>query len=270
MATGDIEERESLFSFDGFDPQNDDDDSGMSLVEHLEELRVRIFKSLIAVVVGTILAFVFRDYIIHFLENPLPQSADMLTHGQLVVTELMGSFTVSLLISVAAGIVVALPVILYQAWAFISPGLYAHEKKHAVPFIFIGMILFLMGMVLAYFVLRFPVEWLVTFGKGTFTELVTANSYFTFVAFFVLIFGIVFEIPLVLTFLAKIGLVSVDTLRKKRAPAHVGMWIAATFITPGADIYSPVIIGVAASFLYELTIIFIHFAVKKKEATEVE
>ena len=268
MATGDVEERESLFSFDGFDPEGEDDDSAMSLVDHLEELRWRIFKSLIAVVVGTVLAFIFRDYIIHILEAPLPKEADSLTHGTLVVTELMGSFTVSLLISVAAGIVVGLPVILYQAWAFISPGLYVHEKKHAVPFIFIGLILFVMGMVLAYFVLRFPVQWLVTFGQGTFTELVTANSYFTFVAFFVIIFGIVFEIPLVLTFLAKIGLVSIEMLTKKRATAHIGMWIAATVITPGADIYSPVIIGVAASFLYELTIIFIRITTKKEVEAE--
>lgn len=270
MATGDIEEQEALFSFDGFDPEGEDDDSAMSLVDHLEELRKRIFVALIAVAIGTIVAFIFRDYIIHFLEAPLPQEADSLTRGQLVVTELMGSFTVSLLISFAAGVVVALPVILYEAWAFISPGLYAHEKKYAVPFIFIGIVLFLMGMTLAYVVLRFPVQWLVNFGKGTFAELVTANSYFTFVAFFVLIFGIVFEIPLILTFLAKIGLVSVDTLRKKRAPAHIGMWIAATFITPGADIYSPVIIGVAASFLYELTILFINFTMKKKAEAEAE
>ena len=265
MATGDIEEREDLLSFNvfGSDDNNDDDDDAMSLVDHLEELRWRIFKALIAVIVGTIIAFIFRDYIIKFLENPLPKQADTLTHGRLVVTELMGSFTVSLLISFAAGVVVALPVILYQTWAFISPGLYAHEKKNAVPFIFVGLILFLMGIALAYVVLRYPVEWLVTFGSGTFTELVTANSYFTFVAFFVLIFGIVFEIPLVLTFLAKVGIVSVETLRKKRATAHIGMWIAATFITPGADIYSPIIIGVAASFLYELTIIFIRFTVKK-------
>lgn len=100
-------------------------------------------------------------------------------------------------------------------------------------------------------------QWLVNFASDSFTELVSADSYFTFVAFFLLAFGIVFEIPLVLTFLAQLGLVTSQTLRRKRPTAHIGMWIAATFLTPGADFYSPIILGVAMSFLYELTIVFI-------------
>ncbi len=240
----------------------EDDESSMSLVDHLEELRWRIFKSLIAIVVGGIVAFIFRNQIIQFLEIPLPsQQADVIGN-KLIVTGLAEGFTVFLKMAFAGGFILALPVVLYQTWAFIAPGLLEKEKKYAVPFIFIGIFLFLAGIALGFIVLRYPVQWLVTFASSSFTELVTADSYFTFVAFFMLAFGLVFELPLVITFLAQIGVVTSDTLKKRRAASHVGMWIAATFLTPGADIYSPVILGVAMSCLYELTIIFIKITKK--------
>ena len=245
---------ESIFTSsedDGNDP------SAMTLVEHLEELRWRIFKSVIALVITSIVAFIFRNQIVHLLELPLPTGqADVIGH-KLVVTGLMEGFTVFLMISIAAGFVLALPIILYQVWGFISPGLLEKEKKYAVPFIVIGIVLFAAGITLGYIVLRYPVEWLVTFASDSFTELVTAGSYFTFVAYFLLAFGIVFEIPLVLTFLAEVDLISSRTLTRKRAASHIGMWIASTFLTPGADIYSPIFLGVAMSCLFELTIIFI-------------
>jgi len=236
--------------------------TNMSLVDHLEELRWRILKSLIAIAVGSVIAFIFRERIVSFLAAPLPQGAEMLTHGKIVVTGITEGFTVFLLVSIAAGVILALPVLLYQTWAFVAPGLYAHEKRAAVPFIFIGLALFVVGVGLGYIVLRYPVEWLVTFASNTFVELITADSYFTFVAFFILAFGLVFELPLVLTFMAQVGLVTSETLQKKRASSHIGMWIASTFLTPGADIYSPIILGTAMSFLYELTIVFIRWTKK--------
>ncbi len=93
-------------------------------------------------------------------------------------------------------------------------------------------------------------------------ELVTASSYFGFVAFFLLAFGITFELPLVLTFLAKVELLTIETLKKKRAAAHIGMWVAAAVLVPGADPYTPVILGAAMSILYEISIIFIGIVVK--------
>lgn len=262
MASNDIDQQDALFDFSAFNSNDDDDGSAMSLVDHLEELRWRIFKCLIAIAIGTIIAFIFRDYIIKFLELPLPSEANHFVGGKLTVQGLTEGFTVFLLVSFAVGVVVSLPVILYQTWAFIAPGLYEREKKYAIPFIFIGIVLFCIGITLGYIVLRYPVQWLVDFSSTSFTELITANSYFTFVAFFVLVFGLIFELPLVLTFLAQVGLVSGDTLRSKRPTAHIGMWIASTFLTPGADIFSPIILGVSMSFLYELTIIFIRITKK--------
>ncbi|HET9919616.1 MAG TPA: twin-arginine translocase subunit TatC [Ktedonobacteraceae bacterium] len=262
MTTSNMNQQDTMTAPDDYGLYEDEDGSGMTLIEHLEELRKRIFKALIAIVVGAVIAFIFRYQIMQFLQYPLPKGADSLTHGQLVTTGLAEGFTVYLMVSVAAGFILALPVILYQTWAFIAPGLYEHEKKYAVPFIFIGIALFAAGISVGYIVLRFPVQWLVAFASDSFTELVTASSYFTFVAFFVLAFGIVFELPLVLTFLAQIGLITSETLTKKRPAAHVGMWVAATFLTPGADIYSPVILGVSMSCLYELTVLFIKFTKK--------
>ena len=257
MAT--IDQQDPMATVDDYstDEEEELDESAMSLVDHLEELRWRIFKSIIAVVVGAIAAFFFRVQIMTFLTWPLPKTADQIGKGKLIVTGLAEGFTVFLKLSLAAGILIAIPVILYQIWAFVAPGLYEREKKTAVPFIFVGIVLFLAGISLGYIVLQYPVQWLVNFASDSFTELVAADSYFTFVAFFLLAFGIVFEIPLVLTFLAQLGLVTSQTLRRKRPTAHIGMWIAATFLTPGADFYSPIILGVAMSFLYELTIVFI-------------
>jgi len=257
MAT--IDQQDPMATVDDYstDEEEELDESAMSLVDHLEELRWRIFKSIIAVVVGAIGAFFFRVQIMTFLTWPLPKTADQIGKGKLIVTGLAEGFTVFLKLSLAAGILIAIPVILYQIWAFVAPGLYEKEKKTAVPFIFVGIVLFLAGISLGYIVLQYPVQWLVNFASDSFTELVSADSYFTFVAFFLLAFGIVFEIPLVLTFLAQLGLVTSQTLRRKRPTAHIGMWIAATFLTPGADFYSPIILGVAMSFLYELTIVFI-------------
>ena len=265
MATNEIEEQDDIFGslFDN-DDSDPDDPSAMSLIDHLEELRWRIFKSLIAIAVASIIAFVFRAQIVQFLTYPLPLKQSDFLGNKLVVTGLMEGFTTYLLIAIAAGFILALPVLLYQTWAFIAPGLYEKERKYAGPFIIVGIVLFVAGVTLGYIVLRYPVYWLVTFASDSFNELITAGSYFTFVAFFMLAFGIVFEIPLVLTFLAEVDLITVQTLTKKRPAAHVGMWIAATFLTPGADIYSPIFLGVAMSFLFELSIIFIKFTTRRK------
>jgi sec-independent protein translocase protein TatC len=262
MATNNVDEQDLLAPFFGGDDEDENDASAMTLVEHLEELRKRIFISALALVIASIVAFIFRNQIVYVLELPLPKSADVFG-GKLIVTGIMEGFTTFLLISIAAGFVLSLPVMLYEMWAFIAPGLYEKEKKYSVPFIIIGIVLFVAGVSLGYVVLRYPVFWLVTFASSSFTELISAGSYFTFAAFFMLAFGIVFEIPLVLTFLATVELITAKTLTKKRVPAHIGMWVAATFLTPGADPYSPIFLGVAMSFLFELSIIFIRVFTKK-------
>lgn len=257
-----------LFSSGG--NQDPNDPSSMTLIEHLEELRWRIFKSLIAIVLFAIVAFIFRQPILNFLTWPLPRTANILAHGdqKLVVLGVGEGFTTYLLVAAAVGFLASLPVILYQVWSFVAPGLYVHEKKYAVPFIVTGLLLFVAGLALGYVVLQYPVSWLINFASDNFTELVSAGNYFTFVAYFLLAFGVVFEIPLVLTFLSLIGVITAETLTRKRAAAHVGMWIAATVLTPGADFYSPIILGVTMSCLFELSVLFIKFTAHMRERSE--
>jgi sec-independent protein translocase protein TatC len=266
MATSGIDQQNLLSS--PSDPEDEDELSAMSLIEHLEELRWRIFKILIGIAIGTIIAFIFQHQIIEFLTRPLPANSSVIAKisggDKLDVTGLGEGFTSILLVSVVAGAIASLPWTLYQVWAFIAPGLYSHEKKHAGPFIVLGIFLFALGISIGYIVLQYPVQWLVNFGSTSFAELVSAGSYFSFVAIFLLVFGIIFELPLVLTFLAMVGIVSRETLASKRAVIHIGFWVASTVVTPGADLYSPIFIGVSLSVLFEFSLILIRFVVKNQ------
>lgn len=226
----------------------------MSLVEHLEELRSRFFFCVAAVGLGATVAFIFYEPILQFLLSPLPSQATALaTHNgkpQIAVTGIGEGFSVVLKLSIAVGIALATPVWLYQLWGFLSPALTRCEKRYALPFTLVGVALFLAGLAVGFLTLRYPIDWLLSFGAQYFVEIITADNYFTFVSYFLLAFGLTFELPLVLTFLAVMGVVSAQQLRKNRAAILVGLWIASCFITPGADPYSPLILGVAFTILY--------------------
>ena len=233
------------------------EEATMTLVEHLEELRGRLLKMLIAIVVGSIIGFVFWQPILNFLLTPLPKVANELPgQGHLLIQKEIGeAFVIALKLAIAAGIALASPVVMYQVWAFIAPGLTRKEKKHAVPFMLLGGGLFLTGLAVGFITLRYPITWLLGFGSQNFTLLLDASSYFTFVAYFLLAFGIVFELPLVLTFLSVAGIVNSRVLRAKRKYILFGLWALSCFITPGADPYSPVIIAVSLTILFELSVL---------------
>ena len=226
----------------------------MPLVEHLEELRRRTVVCVAAVSVGTVIGFLFRDAILGFLLRPLPVEANALVgHDgtrRIAVTAIGEGFSVLLKLSIAAGIALATPVWVHQLWSFTVPALTPHERKYALPATFVGMGLFLAGLLVGFVTLRYPINWLLSFDDGHFVQVITADNYFTFVAYFLLAFGITFELPLVLTFLALVGVVSSESLRTHRPHILVGLWIASCFVTPGADPYSPLIVGVAFTFLY--------------------
>lgn len=264
MATSELDQDRVVGLDEPESPEPEEEETGgtMSLVEHLEELRKRIIICAVTIVLGSIVGFIFWQPLYHFLLLPLPVAANALTpkgstSPQLVVSGIGEGFSTVLKLSVAVGIGLGAPMILYQLWAFVAPGLTRRERRWAGPFVVIGTVLFLAGISVGFLTLRFPVNWLVNFGQGNFLELITADSYFTFIAFFMLAFGIVFELPLVLTFLAQIGIVSSRMLRNKRVVALVILWILSTVLTPGTDPYSPVILGAAMTVLYELSIILI-------------
>jgi len=220
----------------------------------------------LAVVVGGIITFVFYDPILRFLLSPLPIESNALAghsgHAKLAVTGIGEGFAVVLKLAVAGGIILAAPVLLYQIWGFLAPALTRREKHYALPFTAIGVVLFLAGLALGFVVLRFPINFLLSFGQDRFVEVITADSYFSFVTFFMLAFAITFELPLVLTFLAVLGVVSSKMLREKRMYILVSLWVASCFITPGADPYSPIILGVSFTFLYFVSEVLIR-AIKK-------
>lgn len=230
----------------------------MTLLDHLEELRRRMIKVIIAVTAASILGFIFWDRILTFLLIPLPAAANRLpgAHKDTLVAHDIGEpFMVALKLALAIGIMVASPVLIYQTWAFISPALTRRERKYALPFTLLGVGLFLVGMAVGFVVLRYPIDWLVNFGSDRFTLLTDADSYFTFVAYFLLAFAIVFELPLVLTFMSVVGIINSTILRQKRLYILFGLWFLSCFITPGADPYSPIIIGASFTILFEGSIL---------------
>lgn len=248
-------------------PDEDEEVVGgaMSLVEHLEELRKRVLTALAAVAVGTVVAFFFWERLLQFLLTPLPAISNHLVGydgHKLVQHEVGEAFVVALKLSLAMGLVFASPVVLYQVWAFLAPALTRREKRYALPFTLLGVALFAIGIAVGFVVLRFPLAWLIDFGAQDFVLLPDAGAYFSFVAYFLLAFGLVFELPMLLTFLGVVGVVGSATLRAKRRYILFGLWLAACFITPGADPYSPVIIGVAFTLLFELSIVLLRILKK--------
>jgi sec-independent protein translocase protein TatC len=226
----------------------------MTLVEHLEELRRRLFVCLAAVSAGTGIAFFLREAILRALLRPLPIEANALVGPDgrplIAVTGIGEGFSVLLKLSIAAGIALASPVWVHQLWSFTRPALNGREKKYALPATFVGIGLFISGLTVGFVALRYPLNWLLSFDDGLFVQVITADNYFTFVAYFLLGFGITFELPLVLTSLALLGFVSSNTLKAHRAKTLVGLWLTSCVVTPGADPYSPAFVGVAFTVLY--------------------
>jgi len=245
---------------DEYEFEEEEPGGTMTLVEHLEELRRRLIISALALVVATILSFFFWEPILRFLLTPLPTISNKLTGfdgHKLVASSPLEPFTVALKLSFAVGVCLATPVVLYQLWGFISPGLTRKERKYALPFTLLGAALFVVGLAVGFLVLRYPMDWLIHFGNGDFILLLNASSYFSFVAFFLLAFGIVFELPLLITFLGIVGIVSSAWLRKRQKYILFGLWLLSCFITPGADPFSPLIIGVSFTVLFELSLLLL-------------
>lgn len=245
------------------EPEEEELGGVMTLVEHLEELRKRLLVAIIAIAVCSVVTYIFWDPIFGFLLSPLPDisagpaGANIMQQGKLVISDPVGGFMIALKVSIAVGIAIAMPVVLYQIWGFLSPAMTRREKKYAAPFTLLGVGLFVIGLVVGFLVLRYPIDWLVTFGHDRFIPLITADSYFTFVTYFLLAFGAVFELPLVLTFLGVLGVINSRMLREKRMYILFALWVLSCFITPGADPISPIIIGVALTGLFELSIILL-------------
>jgi len=225
--------------------------SSMPFLEHLEELRKRLIRSLAAVVVCSIAAFVFSDEIIQFIQIPL---RGVPLHNWQVT----GVFTAYFKVSLIAGIIVALPYVFLQLWGFISPGLYAHEKSRVVPIVIASTLLFLVGGGFCFWVvLPLALDFLIHFGEGRFINYITVGSYISFAGFLVLAFGLVFQLPVVAFFLGKFGIITSNFLAKGRRYAIVIILIVAGVLTPSPDIFTQLLMAVPLYILYEISIIIV-------------
>ena len=240
----------------------------MPFLDHLEELRWRIIWSLAAVVVGVGLAFfvVFKFNLLIWMQGPiLPY-----LHGRrLVYTHPGDGFSILMQTAIIVGVVLALPVILYQAWAFLSPALHRHEKKIVVPVIIGAVFLFICGAALAwYFVLPMTLKFLSGLGDESFDQMITVSEYFGFVTSMVLAMGAVFELPIAILLLSALGLVTPQFLSKFRRHAVIASYIVAAIITPGDLFVTSVALMVPLYLLYELSIGLSWLVFRKRQKRE--
>jgi sec-independent protein translocase protein TatC len=233
-------------------------EQGMTLVEHLTELRTRLIICVVAVAVGMLIAFIAYDWILDFLIRPYRDIAtdeNSLTGGDLLLTDPLEGFGVRMRTSAYAGIGLAMPVILWQLWRFVSPGLYSNEKRYAIPFVASALVLFMLGAGLAYYTLPRALEFLVDIAGGDFVTAFSSGKYFTLVTYMMLAFGIGFEFPIVLIFLQLAGILETDTLRRARRYAIVGICILVAVITPSGDPISMLMLSVPMVLFYEIAIL---------------
>lgn len=227
----------------------------MPFLDHLEELRWRLLWSLGALIIGVIVAFVIMTKfdIIDILQRPI---APFLHGNKLVYTHPGDPFKIVMSASFALGGILALPVMLYQVWAFLSPALYTHEKRLVIPVLLGATLLFLCGVSLSFFVvLPFTLSFLLGFQTGSLVPMITASDYFGFAISMSLAFGAVFELPIAILALTALGLVTPAFLNRYRRHAIVLCVVTAAFITPGADPTSLFALSVPLYFLFELSVI---------------
>jgi sec-independent protein translocase protein TatC len=234
------------------------DGSSMPLIEHLAELRNRLIICVVAVAVGMLIGFVLYHEIFDLLIRPYRDVADSrstLTGGRLLQTEPLEGFGIRMRTSGYAGIALAMPVLLWQIWRFVSPGLYSNEKRYAIPFVGSALVLFVLGAGLAYFTLPRALDFLIDIGGDGFVTGFTAAKYFQLITYMMLAFGIGFEFPILLVFLQLAGIVDTQALRRFRRYAIVGICVLVAVITPSGDPISMLMLSVPMVLFYEIAII---------------
>src|SRR5919197_5164277 len=225
----------------------------MSFLEHLEELRIRLLHCLVALAVGFAACWFYHEQIFHLLTQPLRRAYPDI---KFIVTGPSEALILYMKMSFFVGIFVAAPYILYQVWAFIAPGLYPHEKAYAVPFIVSGSIFFLLGGAFGHLFL-FPItfRFLGQFGGQDMTFLPKVDEYYTFYSWFLLGLGLVFQLPVVVFVLARIGLVTPGFLLRKFKYAVLISFVVAAVITPTPDVVTQSLLALPMLGLYLLGVV---------------
>jgi sec-independent protein translocase protein TatC len=244
--------------------------SEMPFLEHLEELRWRILWSLVAMIIGVVVAFtiMLKYDAIRFLAEPI---LPFLQGQKLVYTHPAAAFKITMSLSFAVGFVFASPVVVYQFWSFLSPALYRHEKKVVIPVLIFGAVLFMSGVALAFYgLIPLTLAMLTKVQSSILQPMITVEGYFSFAISFCLIMGAVFELPILIMALTALGMVTPAFLNKFRRHALVICIVAAAFITPGQDPFSLAAVALPLIGLYEVSIVCSMVIHRRRERKERE
>jgi sec-independent protein translocase protein TatC len=239
------------------------DEMRMTLIEHLGELRARIIKVAIAFFLASIVAFIFVDWIFEFMLAPAPQ-----LKGKLFVTGVTEPLITDIKLALFTALLVTIPIILYQVWAFVAPAV--GDMGRAFTYILITMAssLFLAGVVFGYYVvLPIGLKFLFAYGGERYSEIISGEKYLPFVTRFLLAFGIVFEFPAATYVGAKLELVDAPLLKKYRKHAIVINTVLAAALTPGQDPFSMILMAVPMIVMYEVSIIIARYVNPTTEVT---
>ena len=235
-------------------------DAPVPFLEHLDELRSRLIKTLIAVGLATVIAFIFYDDILAILIRPYEAAVP---DSDLAFFRPTEAFSLAMRVSLWAGAILASPVILYQLWRFVAPALTPREKKWAIPLTAIFVVLFIAGILVGYLALGRGLDFLFSFGGDNLEPVIGADNYLRFAMRFILAFGISFEFPVFLFAAAAFGAVNSEQLRHGRRWTVLIIVVFAAIITPSGDPLTLMLLAVPMYVLYELTILAIRFILKK-------
>ena len=252
---------------DGSGSGHVDGDGHMTLMEHLAELRNRLIKCVLAVAACGVACWIFYPFILDLLLEPycktfpVEERIDSKLFGSdggcnLFVSSPLEPFNVRITVAGYGGFALAMPVLMWQGWRFIAPGLYRHEKRYAVPFVSAGVLLFFTGVALAYWSLPRALDFLVSIGGPDLVSLFSPKQYLSFVVKMMVAFGVAFQFPIVLIGLQAMGVVENRTLRKIRSYAVVGIVILVAVITPSGDPFTLMALSIPMYAFYELAILW--------------
>ena len=235
-----------------------------TFISHLVELRDRLLRAIIAVVAVFLCLFPWARELYALLALPLV--ASLPAGGQMIATDVVGVFLVPVKVAFLVAFVIALPYVLYQTWAFVAPGLYAHEKRLVLPLVAASSVLFVVGMAFAYF-LVFPVvfKFMASMAPEGVAWMTDIDKYLSFVLTTFVAFGVTFEVPVVVIVLVRVGLVSIQKLKEIRPYVIVGAFVIGAIFTP-PDVISQVMLAVPLWLLYETGIVLARFVVKSAGA----
>ncbi len=246
---------------------NNPDEDKMPFTSHLEELRDRLIKIMVAAFIGFIVSYAFKEWLFKIITKPL--AGVLPPNSFMIYTGMPEAFFIYMKIAFFASLFLTSPYILYQIWKFISPGLYPGEKKYVLPFVLSSTFLFTGGVLFGYFLVLPPAfAFFVSFSTDFLKPMFSFKEYLSLTLKFLLGFGVSFELPVFIFFMTKIGIVNPRMLAKQRRYAILLIFIAAAVLTPSPDAITQILMALPLMVLYEIGIVVSKLAVKKSASTE--